>query len=103
MSAVCKTNKKALLIADPGASEGLDYLIAWGFNYYNIGYKTGELVEQCLKGATPGDIGSIVLQDPSDFEMVLNLDTANDLGITFSPDVLAMAAATVENGIKTEK
>lgn len=103
ISAVCKTNKKALLIADPGAAEGLDYLIAWGFNYYNIGYKTGELVEQCLKGATPGDIGSIVLQDPSDFEMVLNLDTAQDLGITFSPDVLAMAAATVENGIKTEK
>ncbi|MCH3917041.1 MAG: ABC transporter substrate-binding protein [Spirochaetia bacterium] len=100
---VCTKAGKPLFSADASGIDGLDFLIAWGFNYYNIGRKTGELIEKCIKGAKPGDIGSVMLTDPADFKLVLNLDNAKTLGITFPDDVLASAAVTVENGKMIEK
>jgi len=95
---VCTANNKPLFSADSSGTDGLDFLIAWGFNYYNIGLKTGELMEKSLTGTNPGSIGSVTLSDPSDFELVLNLDNAKKLGIVFDDKTLAEAASTIEDG-----
>ena len=35
-----------LMTADPSNVDGLDFLVAWGFDYYKIGLATGEIVAQ---------------------------------------------------------
>ncbi|NQT58860.1 MAG: ABC transporter substrate-binding protein [Bacteroidetes bacterium] len=92
-----------ILSADPTSAEGLDILIAWGFDYYKMGRRTGYLVKDILEGANPADIGTIFMTDPSDFELLVNLDTAKKINITVPAEVINAASVVVENGIKTEK
>ena len=92
-----------ILSADPTSAEGLDILIAWGFDYYKMGRRTGYLVKDILEGANPADIGTVFMTDPSDFELWINLDTAKKIGITVPADVIDAASVIIENGVKTEK
>ena len=100
---VCNKNGKALFSADPTATEGLEALIAWGFDYYALGLKTGEAIESIIKGASAGQLGTIFLTDPKDFDLRINLDTAKKLGLDISDDVKAKAAIIIENGEIIEK
>ena len=89
-----------LMAADPSNIEGLNVLVAWGFDYYKIGLATGEIVAQLLDGKKPGDIGTVFLSDPADFELWFNLDVAADLGITISEELKSSAAVLIQNGQK---
>jgi len=100
---VCTKENKPLFVADPSNVEALDFLMAWGFNYYNIGVETGKIVEQCLKGTSPKDIGIVKLTDPTQFELWLNEDNAEKLGITFSKDLLDSATVIIKDGNKISK
>jgi len=100
---VCTKANKPLFVADPSNVEKLDFLMAWGFNYYNIGVETGKLVEKCLKGTSPKDIGIVKLTDPKQFELWLNEDNAEKLGITFSKELLDSATVIIKDGNKIEK
>lgn len=97
VSDVSSDNNIPLMGSDPTGTTQFEYLIAWGFNYYNIGIATGKLVEQTLNGATPGDLGTVLLTDPSDFELWVNLDNAKKLGISIDQDILDKATYIVEN------
>jgi len=101
VSDVCNTAKVPLMGSDPTASQGFDYLLSWGFNYYNIGVATGKLVERCLDGEDPASIGTVVLSDPSDFELWINLDIAKKLNIEIPQDLIDTAAVIVENETET--
>ncbi len=99
---VCTKAGVALMAADPSGVDGLNFLVAMGFDYYKIGIATGRVIADVIDGKRPGQIGTVFLAEPSDFELWLNKDAAADLGITIPQSLLAEAAVYYENGQKIE-
>ncbi len=95
---VCSQANKPLFSANPSGVQGLDCLIAWGFNYYAIGLAAGEVIESIIRGTDPGSIGTIIPSDPAAFELWLNLDTAETLGINIPQEYIDMADVLTVNG-----
>ena len=100
---VCTKAGKPYLSSDPTSTGDLNCLVSWGFNYYNIGIETGKVIEACLTGTAPSEIGSVYLTEPSDFELWFNLDVAEELNITISDELLDSAAVIIKDGVKTNK
>lgn len=100
VSEVCMKEGKPLFNTDTTSSDGIDFLMSWGFNYYTVGVETGKVVERILKGEKPKDIGAIFFDDPSQFELWFNLDTAKKLNITIPEDLLSSAKVLVQDGKK---
>lgn len=102
LSEVCAQAGVPFFTADPTSAEGLDYFMVWGFNYYKHGRKTGEAVAQVLrKEKSAGEIGTVFITDPADFELWFNLDVAKRLGIEIPEQYLKSAAAIHQDGKTT--
>ena len=68
-------------------------LAALGFNYFDVGKQTGEVVVRVLKGEAPGDIPVKVAAGT---DLVINKKAAEKMGVTFSDAVLSRATRVVE-------
>lgn len=95
--------KKPIFSGDvTGAMEG-GIFMASGFNYYKAGYATGEMVVDILKGANPSDIPVRFMTDPSDSDLLFDLDAAANCGITIPEEWLSKANMIIENGVLENK
>jgi putative tryptophan/tyrosine transport system substrate-binding protein len=87
-----------VIAADPISSRDDDVLFALGFDYYKMGRATGRAIVDILEGADPGAMPTIFMTDASDLDLLVNLDVADALGVTFPNSMLADASMIVENG-----
>ena len=106
MSAVADVAMKArvpIMSADPSSAENYPVLAAWGFDYYKMGRTTGKLVVEILNGKKPEQIPTRFMTKTSDVDLLINLDVAKKLGLTFPKDIVKSANKVVENGKMTKK
>ena len=67
--------------------------MAYGTNVPDIFRRMAGYVDRILKGTSPADLP---VQQPVKFDFVVNLKTANELGLTIPPTVLARADEVIE-------
>jgi putative ABC transport system substrate-binding protein len=68
-------------------------LLSYGVDQVDTFRRAATYVDRVLRGAKPGELP---VQFSSKFEFVINLKTAKALGITISPNLLAIAEEVIE-------
>jgi putative ABC transport system substrate-binding protein len=97
------TAKKPIFSGDVTGALGGGCVIASGFNYYKAGLATGNMVADILEGANPGEIPVKFLTDPSESDLLFDLDAAKNCGIPIPQKYLSQANYIFENGVLTSK
>lgn len=68
-------------------------LISYGANFVELYRRVAVHVDKILRGAKPADLP---IEQPTTFEMVVNLKTAKALGLTIPPSVLLRADQVIQ-------
>ncbi len=90
--AVAEESKLPLFTADTD-SVSRGSIAALGFNYYDVGKQTGEIVVRVLKGENPGDIA---VKTAAGSDLVINKAAAAKMGVILPESVVSRANKVIE-------
>ena len=68
-------------------------LMSYGPNFPALFRRAAEIADKILRGTKPGDIP---VEQPTKFDLVINLKTANALGLTIPHNLLVLADEVIE-------
>jgi putative ABC transport system substrate-binding protein len=68
-------------------------LISYGVNYADLYRRSARFVDKIFKGANPGDLP---VEQPTKFELLINLKTAKTLGLTIPQSLLQRADEVIQ-------
>jgi len=68
-------------------------LVAYGPSYGALARRAAVYVDKILKGAKPANLS---VEQPTNFELVINLKTAKALGLTIPPSLMQRADQLIE-------
>jgi len=67
--------------------------MSYGVNPFDISRQAATYVDKILKGAKPAELP---VEQPTKFELVINLKTAKQIGVTIPPKILYQATKVIK-------
>jgi putative ABC transport system substrate-binding protein len=100
---IMRSAKKPIFSSDPTSAVDGGCLFASGFDYYKAGRATGTILAEVLGGKAPADIPVKYITDPTQTDLLIDLDNAALCGITVPEGVIAGANKIFKDGKLTAK